>query len=1442
TINEPAAALAASIASTSDASCFGSTDGAIALTVSGGTAPYTYTWSNGMSSQNISGLAAGSYSVIIRDANGCETAINNITIAQPVQGNVSTGTSGESLCSDIGFIQLNGASSTTVIWSTSGSGSFDDSSRLDAIYTPSASDYESGQVTLTLSTADDCISITESFVLRLYRQAIVNAGPNASTISAQAYILSGATATNYQSLTWTSSGTGSFNNPNALNPSYIPSTEDIQTGEVELTLSATALGNCSVATSTMRLLIFASPIADIGAIAGTDAEMCDTEGSYLLADALTINAVNVIWTTTGSGSFDDAGIVNARYTPSLADFLDGQVQLTLTAIGAGGDTNSDRITLTLWRTPVVTVGDDRNIAAGQNLVITGVSAENYRSIRWESSGTGSFSNQASLTPTYIPSIEDQNNGVVTITLIAEAFGTCEAAEASFDLIIFANPTAVAGPDLDLCNGDQNISLDQAEAFNFTTILWMSSGSGTFDDNSIMNPVYTPSQADYTSGQVKLTMKVTGDGGTDEDSIVLTLIKGAFAYAGNDVAICNTRSYQILDAEAKEFSSIAWTHNGRGQLNGANTLSPTYIPADDEFEIVTITMMVYPKGEVCPPVVDTMEIDLRDLINPQIQAPANLTLSTNSGCEATNVVLGTPIVSDNCAIDQVLNDAPESFPLGETIVTWTVIDAAGNSATATQLITVEDRLVPEITSPAALNIATNDGCTATGVELGSPIVIDNCGIQTISNDAPEVFAIGQTVVTWTAVDNSGNVSTAKQLVTVSDQTPPNIMAPANRTINANSSCVAFNVNLGTPIVFDNCEVAMVHHDAPVVFPVGETVVTWTAIDKYGNSSTDSQIIQVLDVIKPVLLAPAAITVETNQGCQAENIILGTPLAFDNCGDVEVTNDAPQAFSIGETLVTWTATDQSGNRTLATQRVTVLDKIAPRFEPIAGIVLAVEEGCNIALPSLELPIVTDNCTIVSLVHDGPEVLQLGITNVTWTATDASGNITKAIQQIEVVDLTSPVITAPASIVVATNANCEAVGVELGTPVVSDNCSVMMVSNDAPARYPIGSTTVTWTVIDTSGNLSSATQEVVVEDQTLPTVITQAISIRLDLDGRASITPEMVNNGSFDNCGVASLSLSQTVFTTADLGENIVILTVRDIHGNETSAPVLVNVINFEFPITGVYLDGVFLEETAYIIDWGTEDIPAELPAQVEVVTTNGDIITLDVSWNVTTVNAFRRGTYYAKGELILQPGVTNPLRLIPELRVVVRPKPMPEDLLLSNDTFEADFESSSIMIGDLTVIDPVDDIHTLYFSNNSGDNQYFDIRNNILYWNSNEGVPGRSSFNITISVLDRDGNVMEKSFVIHRIRPSIGDIEITNSFTPNQDGVNDSWGVPELMYYSGVRIQIFERSGRLLFITKNPKERWDGTYNGKEMAIGTYYWTVEVGETGEIRRGMLNLMRK
>jgi gliding motility-associated-like protein len=55
-------------------------------------------------------------------------------------------------------------------------------------------------------------------------------------------------------------------------------------------------------------------------------------------------------------------------------------------------------------------------------------------------------------------------------------------------------------------------------------------------------------------------------------------------------------------------------------------------------------------------------------------------------------------------------------------------------------------------------------------------------------------------------------------------------------------------------------------------------------------------------------------------------------------------------------------------------------------------------------------------------------------------------------------------------------------------------------------------------------------------------------------------------------------------------------------------------------------------------------------------------------------------------------------------------------------------------------------------------------------------------------------------------------------------------------------VFERSGQRVFYTENPSERWDGTFHGKEVPVGSYFWVIESGETGEVRRGVLNLIRK
>jgi uncharacterized delta-60 repeat protein len=371
-------------------------------------------------------------------------------------------------------------------------------------------------------------------------------------------------------------------------------------------------------------------------------------------------------------------------------------------------------------------------------------------------------------------------------------------------------------------------------------------------------------------------------------------------------------------------------------NGATTAQVTGLAAGDYYCKVT--------DADATTVTENFSIStIVDAEKPTITAPTNVSVNTNSGCTATGVVLGTSVTADNCSVASVTNDAPAAFPIGNTTVTWTVKDASNNTATATQIVTVKDIILPTITAPTAVVVNTNTNCMATAVALGTPVTADNCSVTSVTNNAPAAFPIGNTTVTWTVKDGSNNIATAIQIVTVKDATLPTIKAPAAIIVNTNANCTATGVALGNAVTADNCSVSSVTNNAPATFPIGNTTVTWTVKDASNNTATATQIVTVKDATLPTIKAPTSIVVNTNTNCTATGIVLGTAVTSDNCSVASVTNDAPSAFPVGETTVIWTVTDGSNNSATATQVVTV-KAIDTTITNNTGILTAVESGAT------------------------------------------------------------------------------------------------------------------------------------------------------------------------------------------------------------------------------------------------------------------------------------------------------------------------------------------------------------------------------------------------------------------------------------------------------------------------------------------------------------------
>ena len=450
-----------------------------------------------------------------------------------------------------------------------------------------------------------------------------------------------------------------------------------------------------------------------------------------------------------------------------------------------------------------------------------------------------------------------------------------------------------------------------------------------------------------------------------------------------------------------------------------------------------------------------------------------------------VTYSTPTAEAGSSCGTVTCDRPSGsfFPVGETLVTCTSSPDGGSTSFT---VTVND-VTPPVPTLSTLPTLTETCSVTAGVPttvntpsgpitvIEPPTASDNCGglISASTNDQRTYDVAGTYTVTWTYTDVGGNSVDQVQTVVVSG--------------NDNQAPVPDVASL--PVVTDECEVTVVTPPTatdncsgtvtgtttdPLTYTgAGTYTVHWTYTDAVGNTSTQNQTVVVTDTHPPTiaLVGPSSVTVECHTSFNDPGVT-----TEDNCvpKNVNVTiTGLPNVDLPGTYTVTYTATDGGGNQASVQRTVIVQDTIKPVIT-LNGGDMTVECHTSFADPGASA---SDTCdTNVPVIVSGTvDINTPGTYTLTYDAADDSGNAAISVQRVvTVVDTTPPTISCPPSITIEPTCPSGAVGnYTLPTGVDSCAATVNITRTGGPASgsiFPIGTTQVTHSATDPSGNSAS------------------------------------------------------------------------------------------------------------------------------------------------------------------------------------------------------------------------------------------------------------------------------------------------------------------------------------------------------------------------------------
>lgn len=533
----------------------------------------------------------------------------------------------------------------------------------------------------------------------------------------------------------------------------------------------------------------------------------------------------------------------------------------------------------------------------------------------------------------------------------------------------------------------------------------------------------------------------------------------------------------------------------------------------------------------------------------VGCPANITVNAVPG-SCSNVVTWTPpTMSVSCPSYSITSNynPGDLFNVGTTQVVYILKNGAFEVDFCTFNVTVTDSETPVIVC-AGNQVRTADAgsCfyTVTGTEMDPTFTFNNCPFV-LTNDLNAQASLdgaqipaGTTTVLWTISGLSGNTNSCTMEILINDNLPPSIGAIPDRIENAGPNC-SFTIPDYTSIttISDNCgtpSISQTPAPGTIITGVGTSHnISISATDVFNNVSTISFTITLADNTPPVAICrniSRALDGSGNITVTSADINNGST---DNCGiaSIMLSKSAFTCADLGSNNITMTVTDASGNAASCTAIVTIVDDIAPSLTCPADLTRNTDPGTCSASVAVPAPVTADNCAVTTLTWTmtgatagvspvaginliGTRNFNKGITNITYTIRDASGNQSTCSFSVTVTDNQNPLIACPANISRNSDPGICTAGVTVPDVVISDNCAATTLRwtmtgstvasspatgiNQVGTRdFNAGTTTVAFIVLDDAGNQSTCSFTVTVSDNINPVLVCpSAITASCDL----------------------------------------------------------------------------------------------------------------------------------------------------------------------------------------------------------------------------------------------------------------------------------------------------------------------------------------------------------